>query len=51
MHYMDGWKSFKVYHIGRKGPSLYYNIFLPYILIPIKNNETKVVKFLKIIIF
>jgi len=41
------WKSFKMYHIGRKGPSPYCNIFLPYILIPIKNNESKVVKIFK----
>jgi hypothetical protein len=34
-----GWKSFKVHHIGWKGPNPYYNPFLPYILIPIKNNE------------
>jgi hypothetical protein len=39
-----GWKSFKVYHIGRKGPSPYYSPILPYILIPIRNNESKVVK-------
>jgi hypothetical protein len=41
---IKGWKSFKVYHTRRKGPSPYYNFFLPYILIPIKNNESKVVK-------
>jgi hypothetical protein len=40
-----GWKSFKVYHIEQKGPSLYYNLFLPYILIPINNNESKIVNF------
>jgi len=48
---MKGWKSFKVYHIGWKGPSPYYNSFLHYILIPIKNNESKVVKNFKKIIF
>ncbi len=39
-----GWKSFKVYHTKRKGPSPYFNHFLPYILIPIKNNELEVIK-------
>jgi hypothetical protein len=39
-----GWKSFKVYHIGWKGPSPYYNPFLPYIFIYVKNNESKVVR-------
>jgi len=47
----NGWKSFKVYHIGQKGPSPYYNPFLLYILIPIKNNESKVFKIFKRIIF
>jgi hypothetical protein len=42
-----GLKSFKVYHIGWKGPIIYYNPFLSYILIPIKNDEWKVVKFFK----
>jgi hypothetical protein len=23
------WKSFKVYHIGQKGPRLYYSLFCP----------------------
>jgi hypothetical protein len=41
----DGWKSFKVYHTWQKGPSLYYNPFLHNILIPIKNNESKLLKF------
>jgi hypothetical protein len=39
-----GWKSFKVYHTKGKGPNPYYNPFLSYILIPIKNNESNVVK-------
>jgi hypothetical protein len=43
------WKSFKVYHIGWKGPSPYCNPFFPYILIPIKINESKVVKNFRII--
>ncbi len=46
-----GWKSFKMYHTRWKGPNFYYNPFLPYILIPIKNNESKVVKFFKKTIF
>jgi hypothetical protein len=46
-----GWKSFKVYHIGRKWPNPYCSSFLPYILIPIKNNESKVVKNFKRIKF
>jgi len=25
--FVHGWKSFKVYHIGQKGPSPYYNFF------------------------
>jgi hypothetical protein len=45
------WKSFNVCHIGQKGPSPYYNPFLPYILIPIKNNESKVVKIFRRTIF
>jgi hypothetical protein len=39
----SGW-ILKVYHTLWKGPSPYYSIFLPYILIPIKNNESKAVK-------
>jgi hypothetical protein len=50
INYM-GEKPFKVYHIGWKGPSPYYSPFLPYILIPIKNNESKVVKIFKRTIF
>jgi hypothetical protein len=46
-----GWKSFKVYDIRQKGPSAYCNVFLPYILIPIKINESKVVKIFRRIIF
>jgi hypothetical protein len=46
-----GWKSFKVYHTKRKGPGPYFNHFLPYILIPIKNNESKVVKNFRMTIF
>ncbi len=46
-----GWKSFKVYHTRWKGPSPYCNPFLPYILIPIKINESKVVKILTTTIF
>jgi hypothetical protein len=46
-HFMDGWKSFKVYQTWQKGPSPYYSPFLSYILILIKNNESKVVKFSK----
>jgi hypothetical protein len=46
-----GWKSFKVYHIRQKRPSIYCNPFSPYILIPIKNNESKVVKKFRMIIF
>ncbi len=45
------WKSFKVYHTRWKGPSLYNNPFLPYISIPIRNNESKVVKIFKRTIF
>jgi hypothetical protein len=45
------WKSFKVYHTRRKGPNPCCNLFLLYILIPIKSNESKVVKYLKRIIF
>jgi hypothetical protein len=37
-------KSLKVYHTSQKGPNPYYSPFLPYILTPIKNNESKVVK-------
>jgi hypothetical protein len=44
----DGWKSFKVYHIGQKKLSPCCNPFLAYILIPIKNNEWKVVKYFNI---
>ncbi len=40
-----------MYRIRQKGPSPYYNHFLPYILIPIKNNESKVVKNFKRTIF
>jgi len=47
LYKVNGWKSFKVYHIGRKGLNLYCSPFLPYILIPIKNNESKVVIFFK----
>jgi hypothetical protein len=46
---IKGWKSFKVYHIGWKGLSPCYKFFLPYILIPIKNNESKVKIFRKTI--
>jgi hypothetical protein len=46
-----GWKSSKVYHIWPKMPNPYYNSFLPFILIPIKNNESKLVKIFKRIIF
>ncbi len=46
-----GWKSFKVSHTKRKGPNPYFNHFLPYILIPIKNNESKVVKICRRTIF
>jgi hypothetical protein len=42
---------FKVYHIGQKGPNPYCNLFLSYISIPIKNNDSKVINFLKIYIF
>ncbi len=31
-------ESFKVYHIGQKGPNPYYSPFLPCILILIKND-------------
>jgi hypothetical protein len=34
-----------------KGLSPYYSSFLPYILIPIKNNESKVVKIFRKTIF
>jgi hypothetical protein len=47
---VGGWNFFKVYHTRRKGPSPYYNPFLPNILIPIK-NESKVVKNFRSIIF
>jgi hypothetical protein len=46
-----GENPFKVYHIGQKGPSPYCSPFLPYILIPIKNNKSKVVKIFKRTIF
>jgi hypothetical protein len=45
------WKSFKVYHTWQKGLNPYCSPFLPYILIPVKNNESKVVKFFKTTIF
>jgi hypothetical protein len=45
------WKSFKVYHTRQKRPSPYSSPFLPYILIPIKNNESNVVKIFKRTIF
>jgi hypothetical protein len=45
------WKSFKVYHTRRKGLSPYCNPFLFYILNPIKNNESKVVKIFKRLYF
>jgi hypothetical protein len=41
------WKSFKVYHIGQKGPNHFFHPFLPYILILKKINESKVVKYFK----
>jgi len=47
----NGWKSIKVYHTWQKGLHLYCSPFLPYIFIPIKNNESKVVKNLKRTIF
>jgi len=47
---VGGWFFFKVYHTRRKGPSPYYNPFLPNILIAIK-NESKVVKNFRSIIF
>ncbi len=50
-HLYVGWKSFKVYHAWQKGPSLYCSFFLPYILIPIKNDESKVFKIFKRTIF
>jgi len=48
---VKGWKPFKVYHTWQKKPSLFCSPFLPYIVIPIKNNESKVVKYIKKIIF
>lgn len=39
------WKSSKVYHLGWKGPNPYCNPFFPYILILIKSNESKSVKY------
>jgi len=48
---INGWKSFKVYHTGRKRPTPYYNPILPYILIPIKINESKLVKIFRNTIF
>jgi hypothetical protein len=36
-----------VYNIGQKGLSPYYNIFLPYILIPINITSQKLSKFSK----
>ncbi len=48
---LQGWKSFKVYHTWRKGLNLSCTPFLPYILIPMKNNESKVVKNFRRIIF
>ncbi len=41
----------RVYHTWQKGPNIYCNPFLPYILIPIKNNESTVVNLFKKIIF
>jgi hypothetical protein len=49
--YIVRWKPFKVYHIGQKRPNPYYNPSLSYILIPMKNNESKVVKIFKKTIF
>ncbi len=46
----NGWKSFKVYHIGWKRPSPYCGPFLLYIFIPIKENESKVVENFKMTI-
>jgi hypothetical protein len=46
-----GWKSFMLYHMWQKGLSPYDNPFLPYILIPIKINESKVVNNLRRTIF
>jgi hypothetical protein len=39
------WKSFKVYHLGWKWPNFYWSPFFPYILIPVKINESKSVKY------
>jgi hypothetical protein len=36
---LDGWNSFKMYHTRWKGPNPCCSPFIPYILIPIKNNE------------
>jgi hypothetical protein len=45
------WKFFKVYHIEGKRLNPFCNYFLPYILISIKNNESKVIKYFKRTIF
>jgi hypothetical protein len=42
-----GWKSFEIYHSWWKGPSFYCNPFLPYILIPIKIMNKKLLDFSK----
>ncbi len=34
-----------MYHTGQKRPSLYYSLFLPYIVIPIKSDESNFVTF------
>jgi hypothetical protein len=43
-HIICRWKSFKVYHLGWKGPSPYFLKIL-YNLIHIKTNEPKIVKY------
>jgi hypothetical protein len=45
--FAKGWKSFKVYHTRQKGLSPYFNPILPYILIPIKIMNPKLLKFLE----
>jgi hypothetical protein len=43
-HNMLGENPLRCITQDEKGPSLYYNPFLPYILILVKNNESKVIK-------
>jgi hypothetical protein len=50
-YFVQGWNLFKMYHIEQKGPNFYYNLFLSYILISIKNKKLKFIKIFEKIIF